>query len=155
MTQAYNLSQLANFVNTSGQVDASAGLDNAVPIANGGTGSTDATNAKSALEVITSATGSQIVPVGDTAQRDDPASAGYFRFNTDNEQFEGYNGTSWGSIGGGATGAGGDQVFVENSMVVTTTYSIPIGKSASSVGPISIDSGVIVTVPSNSRWIVF
>jgi hypothetical protein len=38
MTQAYNLSQLANKVNTSGQLDASTGLSGTTPIANGGTG---------------------------------------------------------------------------------------------------------------------
>jgi hypothetical protein len=38
MTQAYNLSQLANNLNTSGQLDATDGLVNAVPPANGGTG---------------------------------------------------------------------------------------------------------------------
>lgn len=38
MTQAFNLAQLANRVNTSGQVDASTALTNAVPVANGGTG---------------------------------------------------------------------------------------------------------------------
>jgi len=36
MTQAFNLAQLANKVNTSGQLDASTGLVNAVPVANGG-----------------------------------------------------------------------------------------------------------------------
>lgn len=38
MTQAFNLAQFANKVNTSGQVDASTALTNAVPVANGGTG---------------------------------------------------------------------------------------------------------------------
>ena len=38
MTQAYNLSQLANNLNTSGQLDATDGLVNAVPPTNGGTG---------------------------------------------------------------------------------------------------------------------
>ena len=38
MTQAYNLSQLANNLNTTGQLDATDGLVNAVPPANGGTG---------------------------------------------------------------------------------------------------------------------
>lgn len=38
MTQAFNLSQLANNVNTSGQLNAAAGLYNQVPVANGGTG---------------------------------------------------------------------------------------------------------------------
>jgi hypothetical protein len=43
MTQAYNLSQLANNLNTSGQLDATDGLVNAVPILNGGTGVNNAT----------------------------------------------------------------------------------------------------------------
>ena len=38
MTQSYNLSQLANNLNTAGQLDATDGLVNAVPPANGGTG---------------------------------------------------------------------------------------------------------------------
>jgi len=38
MTQAFNLGQLANKVNTSGQLDASTGLVNSTAVANGGTG---------------------------------------------------------------------------------------------------------------------
>ena len=38
MTQAYNLSQLANNLNSTGQLDATDGLINAVPATNGGTG---------------------------------------------------------------------------------------------------------------------
>lgn len=44
MTQAYNLSQLANKVNTSGQIDVTSGLTGATPVANGGTGQTTYTN---------------------------------------------------------------------------------------------------------------
>jgi hypothetical protein len=43
MTQAYNLSQLANKVNSSGQVDVSTGLTGTIPIANGGTGTSSTT----------------------------------------------------------------------------------------------------------------
>ena len=60
----------------------------------------------------------------------------------------------WSQIGGGATGNGGDQVFVENSQVVTASYQIPSGKNASTVSPITINGGVVVTVPSGSRWVV-
>lgn len=49
MTQAFNLAQLANNLNTSGQLDATDGLSGAVPIANGGTGQSTATNAINAL----------------------------------------------------------------------------------------------------------
>jgi len=49
----------------------------------------------------TSATGSAELPTGTTAQRDASASAGLIRFNSTLTQFEGYNGTAWGAIGGG------------------------------------------------------
>lgn len=49
MTQAFNLAQLANNLNTSGQLDGSDGLSGAVPIANGGTGQTTAANAINTL----------------------------------------------------------------------------------------------------------
>lgn len=51
MTQAYNLSQLANNLNSSGQLDATDGLVNAVPIANGGTGASNAASARTNLDV--------------------------------------------------------------------------------------------------------
>lgn len=43
MTQAFNLSQLANNLNSSGQLDATDGLTGAVPVANGGTGASSLT----------------------------------------------------------------------------------------------------------------
>lgn len=51
MTQAFNLSQLANNLNSSGQLDATDGLVNAVPVANGGTGASTASAARSNLGV--------------------------------------------------------------------------------------------------------
>ena len=61
---------------------------------------------------------------------------------------------SWAQIGGGATGAGGDQIFVENGVTVTANYTLSTNKNAMSVGPITINSGVTVTVPSGQRWII-
>jgi hypothetical protein len=61
---------------------------------------------------------------------------------------------TWSAAGGGATGAGGDQIFVENGQFVTSSYTIPIGRNASTVSPITINSGVTVTVSSGSRWVV-
>jgi pectate lyase len=76
------------------------------------------------------------------------------RYNTSFAQFEGYSGSSWSQVGGGATGGGGDTVFVENSVVVTTSYTLSAGKNAESVGPITINSGATVTIPSDQRWVV-
>ncbi len=41
-----------------------------------------------------------------------------------------------------------------NNMTVGTTFTIPTGYSASSVGPVTISGGVTITVPSGSRWVV-
>jgi hypothetical protein len=51
MTQAFNLSQLANNIDSSGRIDATDGLVNAVPVANGGTGASDASAARTNLAV--------------------------------------------------------------------------------------------------------
>jgi hypothetical protein len=61
---------------------------------------------------------------------------------------------NWAQIGGGATGAGGDQIFVENGVTVTANYTLSTNKNAMSVGPITINSGVTVTVPSGQRWVI-
>jgi hypothetical protein len=123
-------------------------------IADGGTGSSTAAAAKVALEVVTGATGSAIIPSGTEAQRNGSPAAGNFRFNTDVAKFEGYNGTIWGSVGGGATGGGSDAVFIENDQVVTSNYTIPATKNAMSTGPVTINSGVTVTISSGARYVV-
>ena len=102
----------------------------------------------------TSTTGSSILPSGTTAERDGSPSAGYIRFNSDLDKPEVYNGSDWGSVGGGATGGGSDEVFILNGQTVTTDYSIPTSFNAGTFGPISINSGVTVTVPDGSTWTV-
>lgn len=61
---------------------------------------------------------------------------------------------TWVAVGQGATGNGGDQIFVENGQTITTSYTMPTSKNAMSTGPITINSGVTVTIPSGSRWVV-
>ena len=56
--------------------------------------------------------------------------------------------------GGGAAGGGSDQIFFENDQTVTVSYTIPTGKNAGTFGPVSINSGMTVTVPSGSVWTV-
>jgi len=54
-------------------------------------------------------------------------------------------------IGGGSsvpTGGGSDAVFYENDQAVTADYTITNGKNAMAAGPISINSGVTVTIGS-------
>lgn len=57
-------------------------------------------------------------------------------------------------VGGGATGASTDDVFYENGQTVTNSYSITSGKNAMSTGPITINAGATVTIPTGSRWLV-
>jgi len=56
--------------------------------------------------------------------------------------------------GGGAAGTGSNQVFFQNDLTVTGSYTIPTGKNAGTFGPITVNSGVTVTVPSGSVWTV-
>ena len=102
----------------------------------------------------TSTTGSAVLPVGTTLQRDAVPAAGYLRFNSLLNQFEGFNGTAWGAVGGGATGASGNSVFYENDQIVTADYTITTGKNAMSAGPVTVESGVTVTVPSGAVWTI-
>ena len=60
----------------------------------------------------------------------------------------------WADVSGGATGAGGDKVFMENELVVTTDYELSANKSAVSVGPVTINTGISVTIPSGHTWVV-
>ena len=53
---------------------------------------------------------------------------------------------------GGATGGGVNKVFYENDQNVTTSYTITSNKNAMTAGPVTIDAGVVVTVPSGSVW---
>jgi len=46
------------------------------------------------------------------------------------------------------------EVFYENPTTVTADYTITTNKNAMSAGPITINSGVTVTVPTNSTWTI-
>ena len=104
-------------------------------------------------DVTITSTGALTIPDGTEAERP-TAVTGMIRFNTDITQFEGYNGSSWSSIGGGATGGGSDAVFLETDNTVTTNYTLTTNKNAVTAGPITINSGVTVTVPSGQSWVI-
>jgi len=84
--------------------------------------------------------------------------AGMMRFNTTQAAFEGYNGAVWAAVGSGASGASGDQIFWENQTTVTADYSVGGSKTGSwnamTAGPISINGGVTVTIPTGSTWTI-
>jgi hypothetical protein len=88
---------------------------------------------------------------GTTAQRDGTPSSGMFRFNTTTTSFEGYDGSAWGSIGGGASAGG---AIYENNNSIDASYTLTTNTNGMSVSPISIASGVTVTVPSGAKWVI-
>lgn len=51
-----------------------------------------------------------------------------------------------------ASGSSTDQIFHLNGQTVTTNYTIPTNYNAGSFGPITVNSGITVTVPSGSTW---
>ena len=63
---------------------------------------------------------------------------------------------SWGDAAAGATGgnSGANKVFWENEQTVTHDYTIGNNKNAGSFGPITINSGVTVTVGSGENWTI-
>lgn len=109
----------------------------------------------SANIITLSGTGAIKVPSGTTAEQPTPVD-GMIRFNSDTPAFEGYKLGAWSAIGGGGGARGGstDDVFYENSQIITTSYTVTSGKNAMSTGPITINSGAEVTIPLGSRWMV-
>lgn len=101
----------------------------------------------------TAATGAALIPFGTTAERPVTPQYGAQRANSTLNIQEWWNGTAWVAMGGGgATGASGNSVFMENDTNVTADYTITTGKNAMSAGPIEINTGVTVTVPIGSVW---
>lgn len=87
--------------------------------------------------------------------RPSPATANQVILQTDTASlFARING-DWVEVSGeGAQGGGSDKVFWENDQTVTTSYTITSGKNSGTFGPVTIASGVTVTIPSGSVWTV-
>lgn len=110
-------------------------------------------------------TGAIRVPVGTEAQRPSGVK-GQFRFNDDEDKFEGYDGTEWGPLGGGggffkgengdvgdsATGPG--DIFRINEKTLNTNVTIDSDENASATGPLTIASGVTLTVDSGGELVI-
>jgi len=44
--------------------------------------------------------------------------------------------------------------ILELNSTITSSYTITSGKNGFSVGPLTLNNGVTVTVPSGSRWVI-
>ena len=64
------------------------------------------------------------------------------------------NGMEWVVAAAGATGGGTDKIFYENGQTVTTNYTITNNTNAMSAGPVSINSGVTVTIGTGENWTI-
>ena len=58
-----------------------------------------------------------------------------------------------GTISFGNVGAQSD-IFYTNAQTLSTSYSLAANRSAMSAGPVTLGSGVTVTLGSNARWVV-
>jgi hypothetical protein len=109
------------------------------------------TNTNGNLEITPNGTGGVNVnstaavklPAGTTAQRPTPA-AGMFRFNGDNNEFEGYDGTAWGSIGGGSE-------ISDDTTTATELYPVFVDATTGAASNVYISDGKLGFTPSTGE----
>ncbi len=62
---------------------------------------------------------------------------------------------AWAEVPAGApTGAGAEKVFYENENSVDTDYTLTTNYNAVSAGPVTVASGVTVTIPAGQAWVI-
>lgn len=152
MTQAYNLSQLANNLNSNGQIDATDGLVNAVPVINGGTGASSSSAARTNLGIgslgtqsanSVSITGGSITGITDLAIADggtgaSTAADARTNLGVPSTTGGGASGTWPISINGTAANGGVTSVNGQTGTVTTTTYG-GIGSYVVAMYPLDIN----------------
>jgi hypothetical protein len=128
MSNAFNLSQLANNTNSTGQVSLTAGVTGTLPIANGGTGSTSttfvnaATNVTGTLPVANGGTGAATLTANNVILGNGTSAPTFVAPSTTGNVLTS-NGTTWTSVapsGGGVTSLNSQTGAVVN----TTQYAI-------------------------------
>lgn len=97
-----------------------------------------------------SGTGQVKMPAGTVAERSGSPVNGMMRYNTDSGQFEGYASGQWGGIGGAQAGG----AILTNKTTASSDYTITAGENGLSVGPVTVNSGVTITIASGQRWLV-
>ena len=95
-------------------------------------------------------TGQVKLPAGTTAQRSGSPADGMIRYNTDQDQIEGYVNGVWGGISGAQAGG----AILTNKDAASVNYTIATGENGLSVGPITVNSGITITVTSGQRWVI-
>jgi hypothetical protein len=72
------------------------------------------------------------------------------RYNSDLDSFEGYVDGAWGGISGAQAGG----AIVTNKDIVSVNYTMPSGTNGMSVGPVTIASGVTITITAGQRYVI-
>ena len=157
-TQASNAATSATNAASSATAAAASAASAASSAANttfSATGDIAATNVQAAINELdtekvprTGTTGSAKLPSGTTAQRDGSPAVGMLRHNSQLNAFEGYNNGSWGSIGGGAAGGGGEAIFHESENTMDNDYTISSNHNAVVPSPLTINATLTVNSPS-------
>lgn len=101
-----------------------------------------------------SVTGVAFMPSGTTAQRPTLLSTDKaIRFNTDLQGWESWNGSSWGSLGGGQMlGSAANKAISYNAQVIAENIVVPAGVNAYSIGDVTIENGYTVTIENGSVY---
>ncbi len=108
-----------------------------------------------------SSQGAALIPAGASGARPAAPILGQLRYNTTEDEFEGYQGATAGwapfstmPTGGVPAGGTPEKIFYLNDQVIAEDYTVPAGKNAVSAGPLAIIAGVTVTVSPGSSWTV-
>lgn len=110
----------------------------------------------SAIMVLGGTTRGFRAPSLTTTQRDAISSpvAGLLIYNSTVNSYQAFNGSTWTSVGGGATGGGSNQIFWENDQTISVNYTLTAGKNAMTAGPVTINNGISVTVGNGQSWTI-
>jgi hypothetical protein len=123
-----------------------ANVTGTVAIANGGTGQTTAANAFNALSPLTT--------LGDILYEETGGVGARLPIGSANQVLTVVSGKpAWAAAAGGGSNITALGMW-ENNRTISANYTVGTGNSSMSSGPITINSGVTVTIPSGSRWVV-
>ena len=129
-----NYNDILELLNDRAIIDGNVGIGSTIP--------------KTKLDV--HGTDAIVVPVGTTAERPSNASAGMFRYNSTEEQFEGYT-NSWGAIAGSGSGGGNVATSIQTFTTAGSfTYTPTPGTTSIIVH--CIGAGGASGTPATSAW---